>query len=232
MTDTKSFCSNQNNGLIRVLSQPRQTRSQDHGSEENPMPRKFEGLDTTPWVLKHSKTTPLFLKVFGVLDMNMIEYVYRLPCVSSVQYVQCHFESPNARSWCCTAALYRSWCAVAATNQLRWRRQVWPERQSSRSHIKMGLKMNLDDHWIMSLNCWNYIQSQTNLSKVHLTTGTVTATMARTVTANRGQRVTAFANSDTARPAGRSIGVKRSWSKTTRWPQCDMWVCLFCLRRS
>ena len=43
---------------------------------------------------------------------------------------------------------------------------------------------------------------------------------ARTVTANRGQRVTAFANSDTARPAGRSIGVKRSWSKTTRWPQC------------
>ena len=109
--------------------------------------------------------------------MNMIEYVYRLPCVSSVQYVQCHFESPNARSWCCTAALYRSWCAVAATNQLRWRRQVWPERQSARSHIKMGLKMNLDDHWIMSLNCWNYIQSRTNLSKVHLTTGTVPATL-------------------------------------------------------
>lgn len=40
--------------------------------------------------------------------------------------------------------------------------------------------MNLDDHWIMSLNCWNYIQSQltrTNLSKVHLTTGTVPATL-------------------------------------------------------
>ena len=29
----------------------------------------------------------------------------------------------------------------------------------------------------MSLNCWNYIQSRTNLSKVHLTTGTVPATL-------------------------------------------------------
>ena len=111
-------------------------------------PWQFEG-DATNWVLKHVKQhlyNPLYiyiyicLKAVGALDMhdarihmNMIEYGYRLPYVSSVQSLKSHFQSPNTHSWRCAAplaALHRLWCAVAATNQLRWRRQVW-QRQSA-----------------------------------------------------------------------------------------------------